>query len=118
MFRFLEIKDLTDRKKLLVAQSDLHRRTLLVQLDDFHNTVEDFKKRFLVVGGSSVALGLGALLSRMFSRKAAPSPASGGGGGGFFAKIASGISMFQQVKSIFNRFAPHSHDPSHDGPPI
>lgn len=107
MFRLFPVNGLESRKKLLVAQSDLHRQTLLVQLDTVQQSVAKIKHRFTLLGLSSVALGVGASAAGMlFSKKSAPSS----GGGGFISKIFSAFSTFNQVRGLINRFKPPAPD--------
>lgn len=101
MFRLFQVSGLAERKRLLVAQSDVHRQTLLVQLDAAQQAVAHLKHRFAILGISSLALSLGASVAGVM---AARKHSAGLGGGGFFSKIFSAFSTFNQVKSLFNRF--------------
>jgi hypothetical protein len=101
MFRLFQVKEFAARKKLLIAQSDVHRQTLLVHLDAAQQAVAQLKHRFALVGLSSLALSVGASVGGiLFARKHPP----GAGGGGFISKIFSAFSTFNQVKGLVNRF--------------
>jgi hypothetical protein len=109
MFRLFQVKEFAARKKLLIAQSDVHRQTLLVHLDAAQQAVARLKHRFTILGLSSAALTMGASVAGiLFARK----PHTGAGGGGFISKIFSAFSTFNQLKGLFNRFKP----PASDGP--
>jgi hypothetical protein len=99
MLRLLEISDLTKRKRMLVAQSDVHRQTMRLQVAVAQETFAHFKKRFTVFGMSSAAVGLGASLAGFFFKKRAEE-----GKRGIIAKVLSGVSFFSQIKSFINRF--------------
>ena len=107
MPRLFQVAGLAERKKLLVAQSDVHRQTLLVQLDAAQHAVAQFKHRFALLGISSLALSIGASVAGVM---AARKHAGGTGGGGFFSKIFSAFSTFNQIKGLFNRFKPPGGD--------
>jgi hypothetical protein len=99
MLRLLEISDLTKRKRILVAQSDVHRQTMLLQVAVAQESVAHFKKRFTVFGMSSAAVGLGASLAGLLFKKCAEE-----GKRGLIAKVLSGVSFFSQIKSFLSRF--------------
>lgn len=85
---------------MLVAQSDIQRQTLLLQLVTLEHQFTQFKKRFAVLGISSVALSAGASLAGLFfAKRKAAEPA-----GGLMSKIFSGISLFNQIRHLFSRF--------------
>lgn len=106
MFRILPVNEFAARKKLLVAQSDVQRQEFLLHVAEAEHSFDQFKKRFAIFGISSVALSVGASIAGLIFGRHKPTaqPASGGGGGGIISKILSGISTFNQVKSIFARF--------------
>ena len=99
MYRILPVNEFAARKRLLVAQSDLERQTLLTQFGALEHSLAQFKKRFAIFGLSSVALSVGASIAGLFfaRRKAASQK------GGLISKIFSGLSLFNQVKSLFSR---------------
>ena len=100
MFRILPVNDIAARKKMLVAQSDIQRQTLVVQFVALEQQFAHFKKRFALLGISSVALSAGASIAGLlFAKRKAAEPA-----GGFMHKIFSGISLFNQVRHLFGRF--------------
>ncbi|MDB6020743.1 MAG: hypothetical protein JWQ04_600 [Pedosphaera sp.] len=102
MFRILPVKEFARRKKMLVVQSDIHRNTFLLQAATLEHSLTHFKKRFAIFGLSSVALSAGASFAGLlFARRKS---AAIGAGGGLLSKIFSGISAFNQIKSIFSRF--------------
>jgi len=100
MFRIFQVNGLAERKKLLVAQSDVHRQTLLVQVDAAQRGLAQFKQRFALLGISSLALSIGASVAGIMVARKHPT----GPGGGILSKIFSTFSMFNQAKSLFNRF--------------
>ena len=100
MFRILPVSEFAVRKKMLVVQSDIHRQTFLVQAAAMEHAIGRFKKRFAIFGLSSVALSAGASIAGLLFSRRKPSAESSG----FVSKIFSGISAFNQIKSIFNRF--------------
>ncbi len=104
MVRIFEVKEISERKKLLLLQSELHRQTMRVQLAATQESIAHLQRRFAILGLSSVALSVGASVAGLLMAK--KNAAAGGAKSGFFSKIMSGVSMFNQVKSIFKRAKP------------
>jgi hypothetical protein len=101
--RIFKVKEFGERKKLLLLQSELHRQTLRVQLSAAHDSIDSLQRRFAILGISSVALSVGASVAGLFMAKKTAA-AHGDAKPGFIGKIMSGISMFNQAKSLFTRF--------------
>jgi hypothetical protein len=106
--RIFEVKEFSQRKKLLLMQSEIHRQTLRVQMAAAHEAFDHLQKRFAILGISSVALSVGASVAGLFMAKknAAATP----GKGGIISKVMSGISVFNQVKGMFKRMRGQSED--------
>jgi hypothetical protein len=84
---------------MLVAQSDLQRQELLAQASEAQQEFAQIRKRFAIVGLSSVALGAGASIAKLFlGRNGAEEKSSGVGG--WFSKLTSGVSLFRNLKSL------------------
>lgn len=96
---------------MLVAQSDIHRQEILLHVAEMEHSVAQFKKRFAIFGISSVALSAGATLAGLFFGRRKHT-IEGGGNNSIFSKIFSGISAFNQIKSVFNRFRSASSETS------
>jgi hypothetical protein len=101
MVRILPIKEIAGRKKLLLAQSDVHRRTLKLQFSVLQESGAQLKRRFAIVGVSSLAVSLGASLAGLLAAKKNIGEKSG-----FISKILSGVSFFNQIKGFFSRVKP------------
>ena len=101
MFRILPVKEFAARKRFLVAQSELHRHTFLVQAAEAQHVCAHIKKRFAIVGLSSVALGAGASIAKLFFGRNSGEERSGVG---WFSKIASGVGLARHLKSLFTGF--------------
>ena len=101
MFRILPVNEIAARKKMLVAQSDVQRQTLMLQAVTMEHQFAHFKKRFAIFGLSSVALSAGASIAGLiFAKRKAAEPATGG----LMSKIFSGFSLFNQLRHLFTRF--------------
>jgi hypothetical protein len=100
--RIFEVKEFSQRKKLLLMQSEIHRQTFRVQMAAAHEAFDHLQKRFAILGISSVALS-GLFMAK---KNAAATP----GKGGIISKVMSGISVFNQVKGMFKRMRGQSED--------
>jgi len=99
VYRILPVKQFAARKRMLVAQSDLERQTLLAQIGAVEHSLVQLKKRFAIFGLSSAALSIGASIAGIFfARRKATAQ-----GSSLVSKIFSGLSVFNQLKSLFNR---------------
>jgi len=108
--RIFEVKEFAERKKLLCLQSEIHRQTLRLQLAAAQHSIGQVQKRLTILGLSSVALSVGASVAGLLMAKK-PVP-EGGHKSGIIAKVMSGISVFNKVKSVFNRMKHPNDDPS------
>jgi hypothetical protein len=90
---------MASRKKLLIAQSDLQRQTLLLQVAEAEAELARLKKRMAIFGLSSAAIGAGASIAKLFFGRNESKEKSGGG---LFSKILSGVGLFRQIKSLFS----------------
>jgi hypothetical protein len=107
MFRLLPVKGIADRKKVLLVQSDLHRRTLQLQFVMLQQSGAHLKKRLAIVGISSMAVSLGAAVTGLFVAKK-----SSGKPSGLMSKLLSGVSVFNQIKGFLSRVKPSANEPS------
>ena len=105
MVRILPVKEIAARKKLLLVQSDVHRRTLQLQFAMLQESGAQLKKRLAIVGISSMAVSVGASLAGLLVAKK-----SSDGKKGLISKVLSGVSFFNQIKGLFNRAKPSSDD--------
>jgi hypothetical protein len=99
MVRIFQVNELSQRKKILLAQSDLERQVFRLQVDELHQSIAHLKKRFSIAGLSAAAVSAAAsIIGLLIKRKKAPEKKRG-----LWSKIISGITMFTQVKSFFTR---------------
>ena len=100
MVRIFPIDELSQRKKILLAQSDLQRQLLRYQLATLQGTAGNIKRRFSVAALSTVAFSAAiSLMKNFFARKKAESS----GKKGIFGKIISGIGMLNEARKIFSQ---------------
>lgn len=98
MYRILPVNEFADRKKLLVAQSSLERQMLLSQVAEAERALAHLKRRLAVFGFSAGAIGVGASAAKLFFGKNGLE----GRFGGLFSKMFAGVSVFRQIKSLFD----------------
>jgi hypothetical protein len=108
--RIFEVKEFSQRKKLLLLQSEIHRQTLRVQIAGAQESFAHLQKRFAILGISSVALSVGASVAGLFMAKKSAPEGGVGSKGGILAKVMSGVSVFNQVKSVFKKMRGHSEE--------
>ena len=100
MVRILPIKDFSARKKILLLQSNLQRQTLRVQVATAQQSFAQYKRKFAILGASSVAFSAALSIAGFFVAKRKPRE---GKSGGWMSKVFSGISFFNQIKGLFTR---------------
>ncbi|GEM_PF-3403231 len=109
MVRILKVKELDDRKKLLLAQSEMYRETLRLEVANVKFALAllrrrlDFVKSAVgVVGVAAPVLGL-VLGLRGFRKKdvAMPMPAAKRG---MFSKLMAGWQMFRRFRPLVQEF--------------
>jgi len=96
MVRIFKVKDLSVRKRLLIAQSDVDRQTLKVQLAAMTLALEHVKSRLAGLELSSFALKTAADIAGLFVSRSKPALS-----GGIISKVISGIKFFNVVKNFF-----------------
>jgi hypothetical protein len=107
MVRIFQVNELAQRKKILLAQSDLERQIFRLQVDELQESFAQLKKRFSIAGLSAAAFSATAsIIGLLIARKKAPEKKRG-----LWSKIISGISMLTQVKSFFTRSHEHQENP-------
>ncbi len=107
MVRILKVKELDDRKKLLLAQSEMYRETLRLEVANVKFSVAllrrrlDFVKSAVgVVGVAAPVLGL-VLGLRGFRKKDVVMPAAKRG---MFSKLVAGWQMFRRFRPLVQEF--------------
>jgi hypothetical protein len=91
MVRILKVNDLDDRKRVLLAQSELNRQTLKLELANIKFAAGLLKRRYSLYRAAVLSLGAAAplagfLLSRRWSGRE-------GEGRGLLSKLRSGLSF-------------------------
>ena|SRR5690348_3502650 len=103
MVRILKVKELEERKRLLLTQSEMYRQTMRLEVANVKYSVALLKRKFNFLKSSYRTLGAFApLLGLFFGRKKAEKKAEGGS---FFSKLLAGLRMFSQLRPILQGFA-------------
>jgi hypothetical protein len=98
MVRIFEVKDLQQKKKELIARSDIHRQTLAREATNIKLSLELLKKRLRVLRTIYRVLGLAVPVGGLlFGHKEPERKAS------FISKFLSGFDLARRIKSFFNR---------------
>jgi hypothetical protein len=111
MFRFFKVEDLQTRKKLLIAQSDIHRHTLVMHIADVREATARYKKMFTLAGVSTAAVGIGVRVAKSFFSRNESAPKRSG----LFSKLLTGFTYFREAKSLIDHFRNHNGN-GHDSP--
>jgi hypothetical protein len=104
MVRILKVKELDDRKKALLARSEMHRQTMKLEIANVRFSLALMKKKLKVVrAGSMVAGALLPVVGGLFwarkrtqekeKTKARPK-------GGLLPKLFSGLKLLRQVSPL------------------
>jgi hypothetical protein len=109
MVRFLKVKDLEERRRLLVTQSELYRQTLRLEIVGLKFAAAEFKERFSIFNSIRRMLGVGVSVAALFRRQT-----RSGKGGGFVSRLFSGLSFaaeFMPILKNFVRSSPEAEKP-------
>jgi hypothetical protein len=99
MVRFLKVTETEDRKKMLVARSQMYRDTLTLEVANARYSVALFKRRLksgrnILLLLSSVFPLTGIFLARQQVKQA----------GGVLGKLMSGLRLFSQFAPLLKKF--------------
>jgi hypothetical protein len=100
MVRILKVsKELEERKRQLLARSEVYRQTLKLEVANIRYSTALLKRKFSFLRTSSRLLGLAVPLAGLllFRRRAKPANT----GNGFLAKLLSGFNLFKQLRPFF-----------------
>src|SRR5262249_11689819 len=107
MVRILKVKELEDRKKLLLLQSEMYRHTLRLETANVKYSLALMKRKYksplglLKLGGGMAPLAAGFFLVRRFLRKRAATPdQEPRGGGGLIPKIMTGLQLLSHLRPL------------------
>jgi hypothetical protein len=110
VFNTTEIAELTARKRLLTAESELNRQALAMEMSRVRGSFAKSGEAFSVGKSAYPILMVAAPLAGFFMSR-------GGGFRGLFDKVLRGWELFQMVKPLWERFRQksQSEDPSRPG---
>jgi hypothetical protein len=100
MLRLIQVKELEDRRRVLLAESEIYRRTLILEAANLKYSASLIAQKFSPVKAAyrllknSAPLVAGLLLARKRAVEAR---------GGFVSKVFSGIQMAGQLMSLFRK---------------
>src|SRR5258708_38282917 len=104
MVRILKVKELEDRKRLLLTQSEMYRQTMRLEVANVKYSLALLKRKLHFVRSSFLALGAFApLAGLLFARKNVKKEKNKAGG--LFSKLLLGVRMFSQLRPILQGFA-------------
>jgi hypothetical protein len=105
MVRILKVKELSDKKKELLARSEIHRQTLALEFSNVKMSFVLLKKRLQIVKTVyrllGIAVPVGGLL---FGHKESTHKKS------LLSKVLSGFNVVSRIKSFFGGQKPPPHD--------
>ena len=103
MVRFLKVSHLEEQRRVLVARSEIHRRTLQVEVANLKYSASLIKQRFGPLRVVRHLLKLSAPLAAIFlARKKRPADAAGG----FLASVLSGVRFAAGIMPLFQKAQP------------
>ena len=100
MVRIIQVKQLEERRKVLVAQSHVHRQTLEREFAELKESVLAVRRkfRFMPVMGRLLRV-LGPVASSLVGRKRNRA----NGGGSFFSRFVSGLQTAMELLPLFEK---------------
>lgn len=98
MVRLLKVKELEDRKRFLLAKSEIYRQTLKLEIANVKFSTALIKRKLKARRLPLLLLGSTLPLAGMFfaKKRAQPKPAAG-----LLGKLLSGIKLFGQLKPLW-----------------
>lgn len=96
MVRILKVKELEERKRLLLGRSEMYRQTMKLELANIRYSTALLKRKFNFLRASTRLLGLAVPLAGLFFFRRRAKPAAVGNG--FLSKLFSGFKLFSQLR--------------------
>lgn len=108
MFRILKVSHLEERRRVLVARSEIHRRTLQVEVAQVRYSVSLLKQRFAPLRMARHVWRFSIPLLRMMLARNRPRGDGEGIGlgqrlAGFIASVLSGIRLVESLMPLFRK---------------
>jgi len=107
MVRILKVKELEVRKRTLLIESELHRRTMLLEIDNLQVSFALLKRKYDHVKSAAGIIGIaapvaGLLFALRRSHKSETQEAKGSGG--LISKLVLGAQMLGRLKPLWSGF--------------
>jgi hypothetical protein len=101
MVRILKVKELEERKHLLLARSEMLRQTLQLEVANIGLSTSLLQRRLKVFQKSSQVLGLAISVAGLFffRRRGKDTPKTTG----ILSKLYSGLKLFGQLRPLFQK---------------
>lgn len=96
MVRIFKVKELEERKRFLLARSEMYRQTLKLELANIKYSAALLKRKFNILRTTFRMLGLAAPLTGLFLFQKRAKPTNTGNG--FLSKLFSGFKLFRQLR--------------------
>jgi hypothetical protein len=106
MVRFLKVKELEERRRLLVARSELYRQTLRLEIASLKYAALELRHRFGFLSIARRLLGVVASTASLFRRGTGSEK-----GGGFVSKLFSGLQFAAGLLPLLKKFGRSSTGP-------
>jgi hypothetical protein len=97
MVRILKVKELQDKKRELLARSEIHRQTLALEVSNVKMSLTLLKKRLRILKTAYRLLGIAVPIGGLLFGHKEPDRKKG-----FLSKLLSGLNVFSRVRSFFN----------------
>jgi hypothetical protein len=101
MVRILRVTELVERRRALVAQSNIHRRTMELELANVRFAASLLKRRWTRLRNLGMLAATAASVATLFSARSRDKAA---GSNGFFAKAYAGFRMGIRLMALLKRF--------------
>ena len=104
MVRILAVRQLEDRKRALVAQSEMHRQTMGLEIANLKYSLALLRRRLGFLKLAPLSAGVLGSLVGWFLGRGQPRRT-----GGFFTRIFSSESALGLLSLLLKRFTTHQH---------
>lgn len=107
MVRLLKVKELEERKRFLLARSEMYRQTLTLEVANIKFSAALMKRKLKSPKSALIMLGLAVPAIGFFiGRRRAKAKAAAAGPAGLLPKMLVGLKLFSRFAPLLKKFGP------------
>ena len=107
MVRLLKVKELEERKRFLLARSEMYRQTLTLEVANIKFSAALMKRRLKSPKSALLMLGLAVpAVGYFMGRRRSKAKAAAAGPAGLLPKVMVGLNLFSRFAPLLKKFGP------------